>query len=250
MSVIEDLLSSIRPEAHDFPVKDVLVGAFWTAVYSRRVGLAATPDAATCCFAKDVNGVGHLQERRAGDLVSFLHSSNPLEVSVGMAALNSLIEVDEQAGVELNARDFILARAKGKRVATIGHFPFSDALREVAAQTWVLELQPTPGDLPATAAPEVLPQADVIGLTASTLLNGTFENLHTLFPAHALVVMLGPSTPLSPVLFNYGVHVLGGALVKDPATALHYVGQGSTLHKVPGLVRFTRVKDVRLLEEV
>jgi uncharacterized protein (DUF4213/DUF364 family) len=73
-------------------------------------------------------------------------------------------------------------------------------------------------------------------------LNGTFESLSRLFPSKALVVMLGPSTPLSKVLFDYGVHILGGALVTDPATALHYIGQGSSLHRVPGIRRFTLVK--------
>jgi hypothetical protein len=80
-------------------------------------------------------------------------------------------------------------------------------------------------------------------LTATTLLNGTFESLAKLFPAHALVVMLGPSTPLSPVLFDYGVHLLGGVLVTDPVATFHYIGQGSSLHSVPGIRRITMMKD-------
>ena len=106
----------------------------------------------------------------------------------------------------------------------------------------MLELHPTVGDVPADRAPELIPQADVIGLTATTLLNGTFEALAKLFPPKALVVMLGPSTPLSPVLFDYGVTMLGGALVTDPAAAIHYIGQGSSLHGVPGVKRITLMK--------
>ena len=99
-----------------------------------------------------------------------------------------------------------------------------------------------PGDMPAEAAPELIPQADVIGLTASTLLNGTFESLSALFPPRALVVMMGPSTPLSHVLFDYGVTMLAGTLVTEPETALRYVTQGSSLHRLPGLRRFTMMK--------
>jgi uncharacterized protein (DUF4213/DUF364 family) len=242
MTVIDDLLSSVTA-TNDMLTREVWVGLYWTAVYGSKVGLAATPTDITCCFAEDVKDVGQLHTRSVRELARGLRSTHPLEVTIGMAALNSLIEVNEADGVEINARDVILDRGRGKNVATIGHFPFTDALREVAAKTWVLELNPTSGDVPAERAPELIPQANVIGLTATTLLNGTFESLAKLFPPQALVVMLGPSTPLSPVLFDYGVTMLGGAVVTQPDMALHYIGQGSSLHRVPGVKRITLVKD-------
>ncbi len=241
MPIIDDLLSSVKSGA-DFLTRDVLVGLYWTAVHGSKVGLAATPTDISCCFAEDVTDVGQLHTRSVGELAALVRSTHPLEVTIGMAALNSLIEVNEADGLSINAREVILNRGRGKNVATIGHFPFTDALREVAANTWVLELHPTEGDVPADRAPELIPQADVIGLTATTLLNGTFESLAKLFPPKALVVMLGPSTPLSPVLFDYGVNMLGGAIVTDAAAALRYIGQGSSLHGVPGVKRITLVK--------
>jgi uncharacterized protein (DUF4213/DUF364 family) len=244
MTIIDDLLTALPPEA---PVKDVLVGLFWTAVHSRGVGLAATPTDTTCCGNQEPQNVGRLQEQSAHALAGLLRSAHPVEVSVGLAALNSLYTLEEGAGVELNARELLLARGRGKNVVTVGHFPFTDALREVAAQVTVLELRPGPGDVPASAAPERLPLADIIGLTASTLLNGTFDSLAKLFPPRALVVMLGPSTPMTPVLFDHGVHVLGGAQAKDPAAAFRWAGQASSMHRVPGLIRVTLVKDRRLV---
>jgi uncharacterized protein (DUF4213/DUF364 family) len=241
MIVIDDLLSSVS-ETSDVPTREIWVGLYWTAVYGSKVGLAATPTDVACCFAEDVKNVGQLHTRSVNELAQGLRSNHPIEVTIGMAALNSLIEVNEAGAVEINAREVILNRGRGKNVATIGHFPFTDELREVAAHTWVLELHPTGGDVPAERAPELLPQAEVIGLTATTLLNGTFESLAKLFPPQALVVMLGPSTPLSPVLFDYGVNMLGGALVTEPIAAFHYIGQGSSLHGVPGVKRITLMK--------
>ncbi len=242
MTAIDDLLSSATTFS-DVPAREVWVGLYWTAVYGSKVGLAATPTDIACCFAEDVKNVGQLHTRSVGELAAGLRSQHPLEITIGMAALNALIEVDGAAGVSINARDVILDRGRGKNVATIGHFPFTDELRESAANTWVLELHPTEGDVPAERAPELLPQADVIGLTATTLLNGTFEALAKLFPPQALVVMLGPSTPLSPVLFDYGVNMLGGAVVTNPEAVFHYIGQGSSLHGVPGVKRITLVKE-------
>ena len=241
MSVIDDLLASVASD-RDIPTRDVLVGLYWTAVRGLKVGLAATPIDINCELAEDVPGAGQLHTRSVVELAQGLRAQHPLEVTIGMAALNALIEVDVTARVEINAREVILERGRGKNVVTVGHFPFTSALRDIAANTWVLELKPTGDDVPAERAPELIPQADVIGLTATTLLNGTFESLAQLFPPHALVVMLGPSTPLSPVLFDYGVTLLGGSLVIDPEMALHYIGQGSPLHKPPGVKRITLLK--------
>jgi uncharacterized protein len=243
MSIIDDLLTAAHSASQDYPVQEVLIGLHWTAVQSRYLGLAATQADESCCYAEDIRDAGCLHEKSAYELAEYLRSSRPLEASVGMAALNSFLPVDEQSVVALNARDLLIQKSQGRRAALVGHFQFTEDIRRVAAQLWVLELDPAPGDLPATDASQYLPQADVIGITASTLLNGTFEDLARLVPDETLLVMLGPTTPLSPVLFDYGIDVLAGARVSDQGHILRLIGQSSPLHRPAGLQRLTLVRE-------
>ncbi|HEX7555228.1 MAG TPA: DUF364 domain-containing protein [Leptolinea sp.] len=244
MSIITELVNQARASHEDQPVSEILIGLHWTMVTSRHTGLAATNGDAPCCYSQDIENVGHLQNRSVFELIELLYSSHPLEVSVGMAALNSIIDYDPATTVEYNARDLLLEKGNHKNVAIIGHFPFGELLREKATNLWVLELNPAPGEFDASEAENLLPRADVIGLTATTLMNGTFENLSRLFPSNALIVMMGPSTPMSSVIFNYGVEILAGSKVTDSGALSRFIGQGSTLHKVDGLKRITIARNL------
>jgi uncharacterized protein (DUF4213/DUF364 family) len=142
--------------------------------------------------------------------------------------------VDESTCTNLNAEEVIKHRGAGRKVAIIGHFPFVDRVRESAEACWALELRPRPGDSPATQASEILPLADVVALTGTSLLNHTFDELMTLCRPEAFVVLLGASAPLSPVLFDYGVDAVSGTVVVDVPAVLKAVGEGATFRQIPG----------------
>ena len=95
-----------------------------------------------------------------------------------------------------------------------------------------MEQDPRGDDLPAEAAEELLPQADVIAITGTALINHTFDRLMAMRNPQALVLVLGPSTPLSPVLFEQGVHLLSGALVEDIESVLRAAGQGANFRQL------------------
>jgi uncharacterized protein (DUF4213/DUF364 family) len=105
-------------------------------------------------------------------------------------------------------------------------------LRERVAQLDVLELHPQAGDLPASRAPDVIPQAQVVALTSMTFINGTIAGLLQLCSPEAFVVALGPSTPLSPRLFEYGIDLLSGSVVENIRPVLAAVEKGANFRQL------------------
>jgi uncharacterized protein (DUF4213/DUF364 family) len=243
VSIINALLNSLQADA---PVRQVLVGAFWTAVVLEGdpppCGLASTLRAETHDEGPPVRKPGRLREHRGRELADWLRSPRILEASIGMAAFNALLEVDESACTDRNAEEVILQQGAGRRVAIVGHFPFVERVRQAAELCWVLEQRPRPGDLAASQAAEVLPQADVVALTGTSLLNHTFDELIALCRPRAFVVLLGASAPLSPVLFEFGVDAVSGTKVVDVPAVLGAVGEGATFRQIPGkhLLTMTR----------
>ena len=247
METIEKLLDSLETDA---PVRQILVGAFWTGVVvdtqPARCGLASTLRAETGGPWPPVVRAGRLLERSGRELAELLRSDRILEASIGTAALNALLEVDESPLTEANAEQLILERGSGRRVAIVGHFPFIERVRVASADCWVLELHPSSGDLPASRAPEILPQADVVALTGTSLINHTFDQLVGLCRPDAFVLLLGPSAPLTPRLFEAGVDAISGTRVRDPELVLRSVGQGATFRQIKragGLSLLTWVRD-------
>jgi len=239
--LIDDLLASLPDDPT--PVRSVMVGAHWTAVCSRHCGLATTiigdkpHDNPTF-----VHDAGFLHLKSAQELAEYARSENPLGASIGVAAINSLLEVDENNAVEINASEVIMEQGAGKNVALVGHFPFIPRLRKSVGNLWVIEQNPSGDDFPAQSAADLIPRADVVALTGSALINHTLEGLLELCRTDALVMILGPSTPLSPVLFEHGVSIIAGSRVINEDAVLHAIGQGATFQQVKGvrLLTFTR----------
>lgn len=236
MNLLDDLLNSLNTNA---PVRSILVGAHWTVVCTRRCGMASTLMSPHPHGHAQVREAGDLLKKSARELAELARSDELLEASIGVAAINSLLEVDESRAVEANASEVLAQRGRGKNVALVGHFPFIPQLRPSVGHLWVIEQNPAEGEYPAEAAADLLPRADVIALTGSALVNHTLDGLLALCSKQATVMILGPSTPLSPVLFDHGATIISGTRVVDEAAALRTVGQGASFRQVEGVKLLT-----------
>ena len=240
MKIIDDLLSTL---SYEVAVRDIRQGPFQTAVLTRNCGLAATPHESGPHHDKTpVKEAGFLTKKNALALARMTYSPNALEAAIGMATVNSLIEVNEQRCVELNAGDLLAKKGKDKKVALVGQFPFVSRLRQATKELWVIERQPQAGDFAENEADRLIPMAEVVGITGTAFTNHTIQHLLELCALQAYVIILGGTTPLSPVLFDYGVDAISGTQVIDSEMVLRCVSQGATFRQIKGIRLLTMMR--------
>ena len=239
--VVELLLGSLPDAACEAELVDIRVGPFWTVVQTTRgTGMASTMSREAHPHASfPVADAGRLHERTPLELAAMTRSSSVTEAAIGLAAVNAMLPEPQGEIEEGNALEVILSHGQGGRVAVIGHFPFVDRLGPRCAELWVFERGTArqPGDHGAEDMPELLPRADVVAITATTLVNHTLSSVLSLVREHTFTLILGPSTPLAPVLFDLGVHVLCGSLVTDAEAVLREASQGAVTRQVRGVRR-------------
>ncbi len=241
--ILERILATLP---RDWQAHALYIGVNWTLAVvqnpwgQQQAGLAATPGPErVAAQSRFQPGANPLPSSDALALAQSVYAGDPVEAAVGLAALNALLQPDPAQLAQVDAADWLVTHGQGRQVALVGHFPFVDELRPVVAQLWVLELSPHPGDFNAAAAPHLIPQADVVAITSSTLINHTLDGLLALARPEAKVMLLGPSTPLTPVLFDFGVDLLSGVQVIDIAATLASVEASVNFRKMQGARRVT-----------
>jgi uncharacterized protein (DUF4213/DUF364 family) len=241
MKILDDLILSLKGNGH--PVKSVHTCAFWTAVVSKHCGLSSTFRDEGPSHERGVRDVGNLTRKTALELAEYAKSHSLMEASIGMATINSLIDIDESKCIEKNAFEIILERGQGKNVAIVGHFPWIPKLKEKVGNLWVLEQRLKEGDLPAKEADKILPQCDVVGITGTSFINHTVEGLLSLCKS-AYVILVGPTSPLSSILFEYGIDAICGSKIIDPDKLIRSISEGATFKEVTGVRLLTLAKEV------
>lgn len=225
---------------------EVRVGPFWTAVRtSTGTGLASTVVHEHEHGSVPIARAGELEAILPLELVELLRSESPQEAAVGLAAANALLAPAARGLVEGNAVELLCERAAGRLLAVVGHFPFTDRLRGVCREVWVFEQteRRRPGDLDASSMAELLPHAEVVAVTATTILNRTLEGIVSAIRPGAFSIMLGPSTPMVQGLLDAGFDALCGSVVDDWETVLRAVSQGAVTGQIGGVRRVCRFRD-------
>lgn len=221
--LIEQVPSSIK-------VEHIHMGPTWTIVHAGPYcGFAITVNEQQKELPSFTDLIGE-DLRSAAELCK---SWDFLMASVGTAALNAYhnspctaLSIQGMASTK-NAFTDYAAATKNKKAAVIGHFTNLEKFLTEAAAVAVLERKPWPGDYPDSACEYILPEQDFVFITGSAFINKTLPRLLQLSSGSRAIV-LGPSTPMSPILFDYGADELSG-LMPDflPLSKAREVGLGN-----------------------
>jgi uncharacterized protein (DUF4213/DUF364 family) len=246
---IEEILAG---DLDRISVERVAIGLFFTGVKlnTGAAGACATPlrsiPEAVCCpsSAMAMPFPGKLRGRQVRDLLRETEAASGIRRAVGVATMNALADMcwerHATRGVELRSGVDAYDAAgiqPGENVVVVGAFvPFLKSLKRARQRFTVLEMDPAtlkPDELPyfrpADQADAVLPSADVVLITGTTLVNDTLEHLLGLCQPAARVVVVGPTVGLLPDAFlRRGVDVLGGIRVTAPDAFLDVLAEGGS----------------------
>jgi uncharacterized protein (DUF4213/DUF364 family) len=249
VAAVTDILG---PELDEIAVERAVIGLFFTGVKltTGHAGACATPiktiPEAVCCpsSAMAMPFPGKLKGRPARDVMKEAFSDHGIRRGVGIAAVNALAElcwerrphplVELQRGIDaFDANEF---RPEDQTVVVGAFVPFLKELKRRKQRFLVLEKDPDtlkpeemPFYRPAEMAREVVPQADVLLVTGTTLLNDTLEDLLAWARPEARVTVVGPTVGLlSDAFLKRGADYLGGVRITDPDGFLDLLAEGGS----------------------
>ncbi|WP_221047344.1 DUF364 domain-containing protein [Methylogaea oryzae] len=223
------------------------LGRVWTLCEAGLVqGMSMSPDEIT----RTLPWPGTLAGRPLRELAAWVKEWDPQHAAVGMAACNAalglraslphseLLEPLANGDNNLRVFDHFLPQLAGRRVVVVGRYPGLDRWSERhGVDLTVLERRPGAGDLPDPAAEWVLPDAEWVFLTASSIPNKTFPRLMSL-SRHATVVLMGPTLPWLAEFHHFGVDYLAGIEVVDPSALRQVVAEGGGVRLFDQAVRY------------
>lgn len=211
---------------------DCVCGLHWMGVGADGggVGVAMTPGDGVPSFPS----AGTYAGKPLRDVAAYIKSWNFYEAALGLAAINAALNnpkvVEAAHGIPVaslpsaNCFHYLREDFRGKKVSVVGHFRDLEPLKDICSLT-ILERKPQQGDLPDPACEYVLADQDIVVITAVTLINKTLPRLLQLAKG-AKVVLTGPSTPLTPLLYDHGIAMLAGLIVQDEAHVLRVLQEG------------------------
>ncbi len=162
-------------------------------------------------------------ETSAEKFIELFDSNDVLLSALGMATINACINQGEFKNADVMEE---ISVSSSDVVGMIGNFtPMVEDIKKKAKELYIFEKQDLPETISPERMPEFLPECDILLISATTLLNRTFDSIIQ----HARtnkIALLGPSTPICPEALPEAM-VFGATLVTTGAIRTVYHGGGT-----------------------
>lgn len=231
MQVDHHLIDHWQDRADRVMVDRVVIGLGYTAVTTSDggIGVAATdmPPHGGRCSRHDGRD---FEARPAADLLRQLAGTDSAGRTMALALVNALNHQEAQRLPD-DPRNTVLCDRfnllSGARVAMVGYFPpLVRLLESHSVPLAVIDRAKGIGNRKAFYD-HLRGAADVLLMTATTLINRTTEAILAHAGPDLQTVLLGPSTPMIPDVFTHlPIHMLAGTAITDRAQALKVVRHG------------------------
>jgi len=235
-------------------IVEAIIGTTWTLCRSESgCGLAMSPPFVT----RTLPWSGEIAGMPLYDLQRWVRHWQPHQAALGMAAINASLGlsgsmahnsvlIDNDAPPNLAVFDHFRPLIQGKRSIVIGRYPGMEQRYREQFDYVVIERlnihEQDCGEYPDPACEYLLPDADWVFLTGTSIINKTFPRLAQL-ASNAKLVLMGPSVPWMRELKEYGVDYLAGIEVVNEAALRQTVQEGGGTRIFDAGVRY-RILDL------
>jgi uncharacterized protein (DUF4213/DUF364 family) len=255
---VAEVKNNLKDKIHNIKVERAVIGIFFTGVCldTGHAGICATPikeiPEAVCCpsSARAMPNAGYLTERPVVKYLDDALSNMPMKKALGIAVLSALSSYCRDKGlvngykmrVGVDAIECLDLKDDTYPVLIGAIAPCLRILKGRKKPFTIIELDPRTlkSDeirfyAPPGKTPEIVPKADVLVITGTTLINGTLEGILKLARPDAQVVVLGPTASILPhAFFRRGVNILGGDIITNPEKMLDTLTEGGSGYHLYG----------------
>ncbi len=247
MTIRDDIRQYVWDSAENHQVKDVRIGLGYTAVQleNEQVGLAYTPH-------RDMKGDCSLfsnfmpqKDVSADVLLEKITSDNTIETALGLATANAIVSADLN---NFSTGDVLEITQLDELdcVGMVGNFaPLVSSIRKKAGKLIIFEqIDQRKDDLiPSAEIEKQLPECSVALITATSIINHSFDRIMASAGNCRKVIILGASTPMIPEIFSKTpVTCLSGTIVTDADEILRIVSFGGGMRMFKHCIKKVNVK--------
>ena len=241
-STVEALIEYALSEKRTERIVDIRIGLGYTGVKleSGKCGVACLLrhrlGSGTCSL---LSQAGTMSGSDVSQIVPLARSQSVVESAVGLATVNALAAQDEYEVTPSQDLSELLRITQEDQVGMVGYIaPVVRDLRRQAKEVFVFdEAKVGMSDVcEVSQEAQLLPHCDVVILSATSLLNHTFDTLLEMSSQAREICVMGPSTPLIPEIFrDRGITLLAGRQIVDTDKLLQIVSEAG------GTKKFSRV---------